>query len=85
MAVGSDTYADDLLRLAGETNLGAGLSYLVGDSNLDGIVDLGDFFDWNAHAFTATSPPTTSASLTEITKATYAPNVAMWLSITPAI
>ena len=39
-----------LLR-AGEENLGTGISYLVGDANLDGVVDGVDFVAWNNHKF----------------------------------
>ena len=47
---------DDLtewLRLAGERNLASGNSYLSGDANLDGVVDVGDFNAWNDNKFTA--------------------------------
>ena len=40
------------LRRAGEQNLGAGRSYLIGDANLDGVVDGFDFISWNANKFT---------------------------------
>ncbi|MEM7311921.1 MAG: PKD domain-containing protein [Planctomycetota bacterium] len=51
---GSVTVADrDLwLSLAGEQNLGPGLAYLPGDSNLDGVVDVSDFNNWNSNKFT---------------------------------
>lgn len=38
---------------AGAVNLGAGRAYLVGDANLDGVVDGSDFGIWNAHKFQA--------------------------------
>ncbi len=37
---------------AGETNLGSGRSYLLGDANLDGTVDGPDFLIWNDNKFT---------------------------------
>ena len=43
---------DGWLRLAGEENLGAGLSYLVGDADLNGFVDGQDFIRWNGNKFT---------------------------------
>ena len=49
---------DDLsawLVTAGESNLGAGRAYLVGDANLDGSVDVGDFNVWNSNQFTNTA------------------------------
>ena len=39
------------LRQAGDQNLGRGRSYLLGDANLDGVVDVADFNIWNAHKF----------------------------------
>ena len=45
---------DDLsawLSDAGERNLGAGLAYLPGDANLDGVVDVSDFNAWNSAKF----------------------------------
>ncbi|MEM7314528.1 MAG: zinc-dependent metalloprotease family protein, partial [Planctomycetota bacterium] len=45
---------DDLdawLALAGEANLPGGGSYLYGDANLDGGVDVSDFNLWNSHRF----------------------------------
>ena len=43
------------LSEAGALELGAELSFLVGDANLDGFVDLSDFNEWNANKFTASS------------------------------
>ena len=40
------------LAEAGAINLPSGAAYLVGDANLDGRVDGGDFLLWNAHKFT---------------------------------
>ena len=40
------------LAEAGENNLGEGLSYNMGDANLDGFVDGSDFNTWNANKFT---------------------------------
>ena len=37
---------------AGEVNLGPGRVYLVGDANLDSVVDGSDFGRWNAAKFT---------------------------------
>ncbi len=42
------------LGIAGEVNLGIGRSYLYGDANLDGLVDVGDFNLWNLNKFTTT-------------------------------
>ena len=39
------------LRRAGEENLGVGRTYLVGDANLDGVVDGPDFLLWNENKF----------------------------------
>jgi hypothetical protein len=50
--------ADDLdrwLQLAGALNLGAGRTYLRGDANLNGWVDLADFEIWEVHRFTLTA------------------------------
>ncbi len=44
---------DAWLAEAGGVNLGLGLRYLLGDANLDGVVDTSDFNLWNAHKFTA--------------------------------
>jgi hypothetical protein len=46
--------ADGWLRLAGEENLGPGLSYLAADITLDGVVDGQDFIEWNANKFMTT-------------------------------
>ena len=43
------------LAEAGGVNLGFGLSYRLGDANLDGFVDGGDFNIWNSNKFTANS------------------------------
>lgn len=40
------------LDLAGEVNLGPGISYLQADANLSGAVDREDFVLWNAYKFT---------------------------------
>ena len=40
------------LGLAGEINLGPGLAYLPGDSDLNGVVDGSDFNTWNSYKFT---------------------------------
>jgi ELWxxDGT repeat protein len=44
---------DAWLLRAGETNLTPSRSYSVGDVNLDGAVDAGDFSQWNSHRFQA--------------------------------
>ncbi len=47
--------AEDLtewLAMAGAANLASGQSYLMGDANLDGVVDIPDFNAWNGHRFT---------------------------------
>jgi hypothetical protein len=51
------TIADlDVWRsLAGAANIGPGREYLVGDANLDGVVDGVDFIEWNSHKFTSTA------------------------------
>lgn len=63
-AAGFDLTADSLvntldrdrwLQIAGAVNLGAGHRYLLGDANLDGVVDGSDFNRWNSHKFTATA------------------------------
>lgn len=41
------------LWLAGRENLPSGMAYMVGDANLDGLVDGLDFIRWNNHKFTA--------------------------------
>ena len=46
---------DFWLTEAGTVNLGVGLRYRLGDANLDGVVDGGDFNIWNSHKFTANS------------------------------
>lgn len=43
------------LSAAGAVQLPSGASYLVGDANLDGVVDGSDFGVWNANKFTATA------------------------------
>ena len=43
------------LAQAGAMNLPSGGSYLLGDANLDGAVDVSDFNTWNSHKFTATA------------------------------
>ena len=46
---------DDLtewLAVAGAENLASGNSYLLGDANLDGVVDGQDFIAWNGNKFT---------------------------------
>lgn len=43
------------LAVAGSQNLASGRSYLMGDANLDGLVDGNDFITWNAHKFTNTA------------------------------
>ena len=43
---------DVWLTAAGEANLGAGRAYLLGDANLDGVVDGQDFVAWNGNKFT---------------------------------
>lgn len=45
--------ADGWLRVAGEVNLGAGKSFLVGDANLDGFVNGQDFVIWNTFKFSS--------------------------------
>ena len=39
------------LAVAGAENLASGGSYLMGDANLDGVVDVSDFNIWNANKF----------------------------------
>ncbi len=46
---------DEWLRQAGEFNLGPGLTYLLGDANLSGAVDVSDFNIWNSNKFTVQS------------------------------
>ena len=43
---------DAWLAEAGAANLPSGNPYLLGDANLDGVVDGSDFGRWNAHKFT---------------------------------
>ncbi len=45
---------DIWLALAGAANLPSGSPYLLGDANLDGIVDGQDFIRWNSRKFTST-------------------------------
>ena len=45
----------DWLAQAGAANLTSGNPYLVGDANLDGVVDGQDFLTWNGSKFTATA------------------------------
>ncbi len=42
---------DAWLDQAGAINLASGAAYLIGDSNLDGAVDVTDFLKWNANKF----------------------------------
>ncbi|MEM8680810.1 MAG: Calx-beta domain-containing protein, partial [Planctomycetota bacterium] len=44
---------DEWLAVAGNVNLPSGNPYLVGDANLDGIVDGQDFLAWNDSKFTS--------------------------------
>lgn len=44
---------DAWLEEAGEINLGTGRAYLLGDANLDGIVDGTDFLIWNQNKFSS--------------------------------
>ena len=46
---------DEWLALAGSRNLASGSSYLIGDANLDGIVDGQDFVVWNTNKFSNTA------------------------------
>ncbi len=43
------------LSLAGAANLPSGNPYLVGDANLDGVVDVSDFNQWNSNKFGMTA------------------------------
>ncbi len=45
---------DAWLLEAGEANLGSGISYLYGDANLDGVVDVSDFNLWNDNKYQPT-------------------------------
>ena len=42
---------DEWLALAGAENLPSGNAYLLGDANLDGVVDVSDFNIWNDNKF----------------------------------
>ena len=44
----------DWLAEAGAVNNASGNPHLLGDANLDGVVDVGDFNAWNANKFTNT-------------------------------
>ena len=44
---------DAWLAEAGEVNLGPGRVFLLGDANLDGVVDGPDFLAWNTNKFTS--------------------------------
>ena len=46
---------DEWLAQAGAENLTSGGAYLVGDANLDGVVDVSDFNLWNGSKFTTTA------------------------------
>jgi choice-of-anchor B domain-containing protein len=46
---------DAWLADAGAENLASGNPFLLGDANLDGVVDGGDFIHWNDHKFSATA------------------------------
>ena len=46
---------DDWLSAAGSQNLASGNAYLLGDGNLDGVVDVADFNLWNGNKFTSTA------------------------------
>ncbi|MEM7315505.1 MAG: hypothetical protein AAF497_20370, partial [Planctomycetota bacterium] len=46
---------DQWLIEAGQANLDAAEPYLLGDANLDGQVDVGDFNRWNTNRFTESS------------------------------
>ena len=43
---------DAWLVAAGQANLPSGNPYLLGDANLDGVVDVSDFNIWNSNKFT---------------------------------
>ncbi|MEM7311756.1 MAG: lamin tail domain-containing protein, partial [Planctomycetota bacterium] len=46
---------DEWLAEAGAENLVSGNAYLLGDANLDGVVDVSDFNIWNGNKFTSTA------------------------------
>jgi hypothetical protein len=46
---------DQWLAQAGAANLPSGNPYLLGDANLDGVVDGQDFIAWNANKFSSSS------------------------------
>ncbi len=46
---------DAWLAEAGSVNLPSGGAYLLGDANLDGVVDGQDFIAWNSHKFQSTA------------------------------
>ena len=46
---------DQWLADAGAVNLASGNPYLIGDANLDGVVDGQDFVEWNDHKFTSSA------------------------------
>ncbi len=46
---------DAWLMAAGIRLLGPGKTFLLGDANLDGVVDGSDFSIWNSHKFTSTA------------------------------
>ncbi len=46
---------DDWLSQAGAENLPDGRAYVLGDANLNGVVDGQDFLDWNQSKFTETA------------------------------
>ena len=46
---------DEWLVVAGAENLPNGMPYLIGDGNLDAVVDASDFNLWNANKFSATA------------------------------
>ncbi len=48
------TDRDEWLALAGAANLPSGNPYLLGDANLDAVVDGQDFIIWNGNKFTST-------------------------------
>ena len=46
---------DEWLLQAGAANLPSGNAYLLGDANLDGVVDVADFNAWNSNKFSPNS------------------------------